>query len=240
MGNFRIGLVIVSLLIIVTVALLANILSRQDQGDDAPNGGAGPSISARAPSSEAPARSSPGIPTDSESQADSWGDRETVPAMTQQVEAAPDLAESLAAERVFLTMRSQIDTSEVQRHLQSDGFSEVVEQLASESMNSAEARELAEIYSDVMQSAIAGALDGAVLEEFACGLRICLGTAEFTGGNAELLALSRWMREEREGPPIYVFMPTWAPHPHGRAGRSQLRLLLSTDPESNSATLPLP
>lgn len=240
MGNFRIGLVIVSLLIIVTAALLANFSSRKYQGDDAPNGGTVTSISPSLPSSEAPARSSPGIPIDGEKQADSRGDRETVRVMPRRVERAPDLAESLSAERAFLTMRHQIDASEVQRHLQSDGFSEVVEQLASESIDSPEARELAEIYSDFMQSAIAGSLEGALLEEFACGLRICLGTAEFTGRSADLLVLGRWLRDERDGPPIYAFIQTWVPHPYGPAERSQLRLLLSTDPESNSATVPLP
>ena len=66
---------------------------------------------------------------------------------------------------------------------------------------------------------------------------ICVGTAEFNGGNAALLEFRRRVSAARDGPPIYIFAPALVPHPYGPDGTNQLRVVMSTDPDSNSVVV---
>lgn len=151
-----------------------------------------------------------------------------------------DLIESLPGERDFLTVSSQVDLDMTARLLQADDFLTRIEDLRSDSFQSADAGELSEVYSEFMESALGQLAEETTLREFACGLRICLGMADFLGDRSDLVRLNNQIHTIVNGPPVYVFVQDIVINPQGPGGINQLRFVMSTDPESNSVSIPLP
>lgn len=143
-------------------------------------------------------------------------------------------ADALPGERRVLT-NSRLDSAEAMELLDSDTFSEAVDEMAWDASRDLDAQALTEIYRDYA-ARILEAGGEFLLDRLVCGLRVCVGQA---------LALSDEARWElhglyaagSDGPPMYASAYHAFVTPDGR---TFYRFMFTIDPESRGIVVGTP
>ena len=133
----------------------------------------------------------------------------------------------LAGETVDLSAAEHVLTSEASE------FSQAVAQLKAQSLNDSLASELDQIYRDGLEMQLqSAATEGrATLDEFACGLRLCLGSVRAPAPGIQPPSIGDLL--DAAGLQSHSLVE----NPVAVDGLEQMRFIIATDPTSNEVSL---
>lgn len=145
--------------------------------------------------------------------------------------------DALGAERRFLTKAGALDAGEFRDLLGSESFMAEIESLREESFGLGEAQDLTLLYADFLNEMFDSHGGYFVLDDFVCGVRVCLGQASAISEEASW-SRNGLTRRGQNGPPMYatisdrVGFPGQDPH--------VFQFVFSTDPDNRAIAIPAP
>lgn len=143
-------------------------------------------------------------------------------------------ADRLPAESNFLHGK-YVDGAATQGILQSNRFGDIMRELQKEAMHDSLAVDQTKTYQAAIQQEAAKVKSTVEIQDFACGLRICMGSMRST----DQAQFNNWMKEFLSSNSTPKYAVTSYTGDLG-GGNYEHRFLFSTDPTSNGIAVPLP
>lgn len=143
--------------------------------------------------------------------------------------------EALSTERKYLSRSMHLSSSPVSETLKSESFDAEIEDLRRQALDNANALELSSLYRDQLQRQLASAGHEGHLENFACGLRVCMGQVS---SPSEGIGWSPGdIPSQQEGLGVYSLIPHRFTTENGTTVH---RFVFTTHPDSNTITFDYP